>query len=120
MPLPRVVPEIHVNDYGTLFLFAVRDGNNKRIDISEWVAFEVLLLSPDGAEFSRVGLPFPAVNPLKPDGFDGIFYYVNQREDFYISGAWFVQAFVDSGRGAWTSSTVTFTVFPTIGSGLLP
>lgn len=112
--LIRSRPEFHESDYGTILILEVRNGRNRRVDISEACALEIFFMRPDGTAFSRPGCLFPAEDSFKPDGFDGRFYYVIQPGDLIPAGNWFLQGYIDLGGGAWYTSTVSFVVFPNL------
>ncbi len=114
MPLPRAQPEFHEGDWGTIVIFEVRNGRNKRVDLSFCVNHCVLFMRPDGSCFSSPACLLPAEDSLNPDGFDGFLFYIIQPGELIPAGPWFAQAFVDFSGGAWYSSVVPFTVFPNL------
>lgn len=112
--LPRAQPEFHESDYGTVIVLEIRDGRNKRVDISCAQSLCILFMRPDGSNFSVDGCWFPSMDSAILDGADGKFFYVIQPEILVPAGQWFLQGWVDLGMGAWYTSVVPFTVFPNL------
>jgi hypothetical protein len=110
MPIPRTSPQFHESDVGTILIFEIRNGKNKRVDISNYSALEVFFMRPDGSTFSRPALPFPALDSNNPDGFDGQAFYITQPGDLVPAGEWYMQFFADCNGGAWYSSIISFIV----------
>ena len=112
--LPRSVPEFHEGDHGTLIILEVRNGRNKRVDLSSACRIEFFFMRPNGSCFSRPGCLLPSTDSTQPDGSQGFMFYVVQPGDLTPAGQWFLQALVDFGGGAWYTSVVPFTVFPNL------
>ena len=115
MAIPRAVPEFHVNDYGTVLEFEVRNSKNNVVDLSQnFCGAEVLFMMPDGSAFTRPAQLSPAEESGSGDGIDGILFYVIQPGDLCVAGDWYFQVFIAFTTGAWYSSVIQAQVFPNL------
>ena len=131
MPIPRSGPEIHVDDYGTVLRFQVRNGRTNPVDLSSSESVTLLFMRPDGSNFSRaaiLGEPFGDVlndsfsggssggdsSGGNAPGSSGFVHYVIQPGDLDVEGQWYLQIAVELGGGFWHSSVVAFTVYPNL------
>lgn len=114
MPIPRTVPEIHCEDFGTVFEFEIRNQRKELLDLSDALATEVIFMRPDGSSFSRAAQLLDSASSGSLPGTDGVMFYVIQPGDLSPAGNWFVQAYVELDGGAWSSTVSHFVVFPNL------
>ena len=112
--IPRISPEIHSEDFGSVFEFEIRNQRKELLDLSDALATEVIFMRPDGSSFSRPAQLLDSASSGSLPGTDGVMFYVIQQGDLSPAGTWFVQVFVALDGGAWSSTVSHFIVFPNL------
>lgn len=112
--IPRVLPEIHVGDYGTIIEFQIRRNCDDIVDISSATTLQVLFMKPDRTTFIRPAIFSTTDDSSIVPGSDGKMRYVLNPGDIDIAGDWFIQAYIEINNGAWYTSVIHFIVFPNV------
>lgn len=113
MTIPRSIPEIHENDYGTAFSFRVLKSNLKPFDLSSALVI-IAFMRPDGSVFSREATLLSSDDSLLPPGSDGRAAYISIEGDIDQAGDWYAQLFAYFGNKTFGSTVVHFPVFPSL------
>ena len=104
--------EIHVGDFGTLFIITVQE-RGRSVDISSMVEKKIKFEKPDQNIFER-NLAFLT------DGTDGKVTYTVVEGDLNVAGEWKLQVWLENNLGDWSSEITSFTVYSNLADPTLP
>jgi len=95
--------EVHLSDIGTRFILTIKDGTTA-VDISDATVKNFLFKSKKSATFTRAA-------SFVTDGTNGQLQYTTVAGDLSETGAWQLQAYVETPAGKWHSDLLAFTVY---------
>lgn len=98
------LPEIHVDNIGTIFRAEIRNQDNVIVDLSAATTLEMRFRKPDRATV----LIKTAV--VVTDGSDGQIQYITIAGDLDVAGPWIRQARVVIPAGEFWTEKITFDV----------
>lgn len=95
--------EIHLGDIGTVFKIALTESCINAVDLTDFVAIEILFLKPSGATLTRTATVSGGVTA-------GVIQYVTIAGDLDEVGSWKIQGRVALPNGDWKSVIQKFKV----------
>ncbi len=98
------LPEIHQDNIGTVFRFAIRNQDDAVVDLSSASLLEIRFRKPDRTTI------LVKTATLVTDGTDGLIQYVTIAGDLDTSGPWTRQARVTIPAGDFWSEVIAFQV----------
>lgn len=99
--------DLHVNDYGTVLEFTVKDQDDNVLDLSEATVKSLVFSKPDGTT-STVTLNFTT------DGADGKVQYTIESGLLDVAGTWRMQVVLTLSAGVWYSGITEMKVEPNL------
>ena len=109
---PLTLPDIFVQDFGSIMAFHIKRSPSQNFDVSSAISLVLKFRRPDRTTFERGATKAPSEDSTLEDGADGRVFYITQANDFTIGGEYNVQLTVTLPEGRWSTSFVTFIVFP--------
>lgn len=99
--------DLHVNDYGTVLEFTVKDQDANTLDLSEATGKSLVFSKPDGTT-ETVSLSFTT------DGSDGKVQYTIAQNLLDTAGTWRMQLVLTLSAGVWYSDITEMKVEPNL------
>ena len=95
--------DVHVGDYGTVFIITIKDETGAVVDISSATTKTIFFTKPNGQTLTKTAV-------FTTSGLDGKIQYTTVAGDIDIEGTWKIQAQITTPGGEWSSDVTTFDV----------